>query len=208
MTLFGLSTATIRPTALVLNILVALIGSFQFWRAGHFSWKLFSWPFALLSVPAAYFGGLSPVTSSSSENHYSDWCCSSPLPDCFFVAAIPRRSLHPPCPPHSRSVQASVFSPGRPAPVEEFFLTPLLLFSNWAKTKQASAVSALFILVNSIAGLAVLLAPDNPFRYWPSFFPPPRSLPVQLVRIWEAASFRFAPFRFCSPPFLLSPALN
>jgi len=47
---------TIRPTALVLNILVALIGSFQFWRAGHFSWRLF-WPFALLSVPAAYFGG-------------------------------------------------------------------------------------------------------------------------------------------------------
>src|SRR5438094_961713 len=55
MTLFGLSTATIRPTALVLNILVALIGSFQFWRAGHFSWKLF-WPFAFLSVPAAYSG--------------------------------------------------------------------------------------------------------------------------------------------------------
>src|SRR5213595_550667 len=63
MTLFGLSTATIRPTALVLNILVALIGSFQFWRAGHFSWKLF-WPFALLSVPAAYFGGyLQPSAS-------------------------------------------------------------------------------------------------------------------------------------------------
>ena len=56
MTLVGLSTATIRPTALVLNILVALIGSFQFWRGGHFSWKLF-WPFALLSIPAAYFGG-------------------------------------------------------------------------------------------------------------------------------------------------------
>src|ERR1700756_3538476 len=63
MTLFGLSTATIRPTALVLNILVALIGSFQFWRAGHFSWRLF-WPFALLSVPAAYFGGyLQPSAS-------------------------------------------------------------------------------------------------------------------------------------------------
>src|SRR6201993_3490335 len=56
MTLFGLGTATIRPTALVLNILVATIGSLQFWRAGHFSWKLF-WPFALLSVPAAYLGG-------------------------------------------------------------------------------------------------------------------------------------------------------
>src|SRR5207302_10482612 len=56
MTLFGLATTAIRPTALVLNILVAIIGSFQFWRAGHFSWKLF-WPFALLSVPAAYLGG-------------------------------------------------------------------------------------------------------------------------------------------------------
>jgi uncharacterized membrane protein YfcA len=41
MTLFGLVTTTIRPTALVLNILVAIIASFQFWRAGHFSWKLF-----------------------------------------------------------------------------------------------------------------------------------------------------------------------
>src|SRR5438552_13148974 len=56
MTLFGLATPVIRPTALVLNILVATIGSFQFWRAGHFSWRLFL-PFALLSVPAAYLGG-------------------------------------------------------------------------------------------------------------------------------------------------------
>src|SRR2546423_11311096 len=56
MFLFGLAATTIRPTALVLNILVATIGSFQSWRAGHFSWKLF-WPFAVLSIPAAYFGG-------------------------------------------------------------------------------------------------------------------------------------------------------
>src|SRR5436190_7731905 len=55
MTLFGLATAVTQPTALVLNILVAMIGSFQFWRAGHFSWKLF-WPFALLSAPAAFLG--------------------------------------------------------------------------------------------------------------------------------------------------------
>src|SRR5881396_1900332 len=55
-TLFGLAPTIIRPTALVLNIFVASIGAFQFWRAGHFSWKLF-WPFALLSIPAAYLGG-------------------------------------------------------------------------------------------------------------------------------------------------------
>src|SRR3954447_5570970 len=63
MTLFGLAPTVIRPTALVLNILVASIGTFQFWRAGYFSWKLF-WPFALLSIPAAYVGGyLQPSAS-------------------------------------------------------------------------------------------------------------------------------------------------
>src|SRR5204863_232652 len=46
MTLGGLAPAIIRPTALVLNILVAFIAALQFWRAGHFNWKLF-WPFAL-----------------------------------------------------------------------------------------------------------------------------------------------------------------
>src|SRR3984893_11796251 len=60
MTLCGFATAFIKPTALILNILVACIGAFQFWRAGHFSWRLF-WPFALLSVPAAYLGGYLPL---------------------------------------------------------------------------------------------------------------------------------------------------
>src|SRR5438128_5423218 len=56
MTLWGVAATTIRPTALVLNILVASIGAFQFWRAGHFAWNFF-WPFAVLSVPAAFVGG-------------------------------------------------------------------------------------------------------------------------------------------------------
>ncbi len=41
MTLWGIAPTVIRPTALLLNILVAAIGAFQFWRAGHFVWKLF-----------------------------------------------------------------------------------------------------------------------------------------------------------------------
>src|SRR5260370_6638950 len=62
MTLWGIAPTTIRPTALVLNILVASIGAFQFWRAGHFISKLFC-PFSLRSVPTAYLGGdfLPPV---------------------------------------------------------------------------------------------------------------------------------------------------
>ena len=56
MSLFSLAPRVIKPTALLLNLLVASIGAWQFWRAGHFSWRLF-WPFALLSIPAVFLGG-------------------------------------------------------------------------------------------------------------------------------------------------------
>src|SRR5215212_4514925 len=56
MTLFGVAAATIKPASLVLNILVASLTAWQFWRAGHFEWRLF-WPFAVLSVPLAFLGG-------------------------------------------------------------------------------------------------------------------------------------------------------
>src|ERR1044071_2193841 len=56
MTLFGLAPGVIKPAALVLNILVATLTAWQFWRAGHFSWRLF-WPFAVASIPLAFVGG-------------------------------------------------------------------------------------------------------------------------------------------------------
>ena len=34
------------------------------------------------------------------------------------------------------------------------FLSPVLLFTGWARTRRTSGVSAVFILVNSLAGLA------------------------------------------------------
>ena len=56
MALFSLAPEVIKPTALVLNVLVAGIGTWHFWRAGHFSWRLF-WPLAVLAVPLAFVGG-------------------------------------------------------------------------------------------------------------------------------------------------------
>ncbi|MFN7628563.1 MAG: sulfite exporter TauE/SafE family protein, partial [Pirellula sp.] len=56
MSLFGIAATEIKPMALVLNILVASVASIQFYRAGHFSWKLF-WPFAVTAVPMAFLGG-------------------------------------------------------------------------------------------------------------------------------------------------------
>ena len=44
-----------RPTALVLNLFVASIAAFQFYRSGHFSWSVF-WPFAATSIPFCFLG--------------------------------------------------------------------------------------------------------------------------------------------------------
>jgi len=151
MTLFGLAPTVVRPTALVLNILVASIGTFQFWRAGHFSWKLF-WPFALLSIPAAYIGGYLQPSASILRILIGIVL--------LFSAArlLVRRSDPPQTSPPSQPVAISVgaglgFLAGLTGTGGGIFLTPLMLFCLWAKIRQAAAVSALFIWVNSIAGL-------------------------------------------------------
>jgi hypothetical protein len=151
MTLFGITPTVIRPTALALNILVASIGTFQFWRAGHFSWKLF-WPFALLSIPAAYLGGYLQPSASVLRILIGVVLLFSAA-RLFF-----RRSDPPQTFPPSRSVAITVgaalgFLAGLTGTGGGIFLTPLLLFCQWAHIRQAAAVSALFIWVNSIAGL-------------------------------------------------------
>ena len=151
MTLFGLAPTVVRPTALVLNILVASIGTFQFWRAGHFSWKLF-WPFALLSIPAAYVGGYLQPSSAVLRILIGIVLLFSAA-RLFFRRSDPPQTS-PPSRPAAISVGAGLgFLAGLTGTGGGIFLTPLLLFCRWAKIRQAAAVSALFIWVNSIAGL-------------------------------------------------------
>src|SRR3989442_12942126 len=151
MTLFGLSPTVIRPTALVLNILVASIGAFQFWRAGHFSWKLF-WPFALLSIPAAYLGGYLQPSASILRILIGIVLLFSAA-RLFFRRSDPPQTF-PPSRPMAVSVGAGLgFLAGLTGTGGGIFLTPLLLFCRWAHIRQAAAISALFIWVNSIAGL-------------------------------------------------------
>lgn len=151
MTLFGLATTVIRPTALVLNILVATIGSFQFWKAGYFSWKLF-WPFALLSVPAAYFGGYLQPSVSILRILIGIVLLFSAT-RLFFRKRDPEQT-NPPSKPVAIGVGAGLgFLSGLTGTGGGIFLTPLILFCEWAVIRKAAAVSALFILVNSIGGL-------------------------------------------------------
>src|SRR5437899_5094951 len=151
MTLFGVAPTIIRPTALVLNILVASIGAFQFWRAGHFSWKLF-WPFAPLSIPAAYLGGYLQPSASILRILIGIVLLFSAA-RLFFRRSDPPQTF-PPSRPMAVGVGAGLgFLAGLTGTGGGIFLTPLLLFCRWAHIRQAAAISALFIWVNSIAGL-------------------------------------------------------
>jgi uncharacterized protein len=160
MTLCGLSATFIRPTALVLNILVATIGSFQFWRAGYFSWRLF-WPFATLSVPAAYLGGYLPVPADFLKILIGAVLLFSAV-RLFFREGDPA-DVGPPRVSIAIGTGAGIgFLSGLTGTGGGIFLTPLLLFCRWASIRGAAAVSALFILVNSIAGLAGYISSGQP----------------------------------------------
>lgn len=152
LTLGGFGVEVIRPTALTLNILVAALGFIQWWRAGHFSWSLF-WPFALLSVPAAFFGGWLHVPADYLRMligvvlWFSAWRL-------LYRKEDPPDITRPAQPVAVASGAGLGFLSGLTGTGGGIFLTPLMLFCRWAKVKEAAAVSALFILLNSSSGLA------------------------------------------------------
>jgi uncharacterized membrane protein YfcA len=152
MTLLGIAPATIRPTALLLNILVASIGSIQFARAGYFRWRLF-WPFALLSIPAAYFGGYLQLPVATLRILIGLVLLFSA--GRLFLRRSDPQEVRFPAPPAALSLGGIIgLLSGLTGTGGGIFLTPMLLFFGWARIREAAAVSALFILVNSIAGLA------------------------------------------------------
>lgn len=164
MALFGFSQGAIRPTALVLNILVATIGSLQYAKAGHFSWKLF-WPFAALSVPLAFVGGYVSLPGRWFTVLVGIILLLSAIR--FLMRPTPDSDVRPPSRGLSLAVGGGLgLLAGLTGTGGGIFLTPLLIVLRWARTKTASATSALFILVNSVAGLGGNLGATRSF---PSF---------------------------------------
>lgn len=141
-----------RPTALILNVFVASIAFFQFWREKHFDWKIFA-PFAITSVPFAYLGGMIQLPT----NIYKII-----LGAVLILAAIRLAiNLKNENEPHAPKIWLALiigailgFLSGLVGVGGGIFLTPVLLLMNWTETKKAAGISALFILVNSVSGLA------------------------------------------------------
>ena len=141
-----------RPTALVLNLFVALIGTVQFYRAGHFSWRLF-WPFAITSVPSAFIGGMIKLPT----NVYKIVLGLALLIAAFRLAWNFSSKAETELPRIWLAMALGAFIgllSGLAGVGGGVFLTPVLLLMNWSETKTAAGVSALFIFVNSSAALA------------------------------------------------------
>jgi uncharacterized protein len=155
MALAGLAPAEMRPIALALNILVSSLASWKFWRAGHFRWRLF-WPFAAVSIPFAYLGGAITLPATLYRVVvgvvllYAAWQLWRSA-----RAGAEMRPLREPPIGLALAIGAVLgLLSGLTGVGGGIFLSPLLLMLGWAGTKQTSATSAPFILVNSIAGLA------------------------------------------------------
>jgi uncharacterized protein len=139
---------------LVCNLVVVTTGAYQFARAGHFNWRLF-WPFMVGSVPLALVGGRLPL-----EQEVFFWLLGGTLAVAGMLLVWPVRSasnevvLRPPNRTGSLAIGAGLgLLSGMVGIGGGIFLAPILLLCRWAPPKQVAAISAVFILVNSAAGL-------------------------------------------------------
>jgi uncharacterized membrane protein YfcA len=153
--LAGYDRTAIAPTVLLLNILVTAAGVANYRQAGHLSVRLLL-PFALTSIPAAFLGG-----SVELPSRYFSTLLGATL----LIAAARFLLLTAPVQIRTPANAATVYAVGLPLGGligfvsglvgigGGIFLSPLMLLLGWADAKQTAAVSAGFILLNSLSGL-------------------------------------------------------
>jgi uncharacterized membrane protein YfcA len=143
---------TIRPTALLCNIIVVTGGTYIFFKEGKLDLKK-SWPFLIVSIPLAFIGGFWKISEST---------FFFILGFCLIAAAVllwlKTENLR-----HKKSgnlgVNAAIggsvgFLSGLVGIGGGIFLSPVLYLIGWDEAKRISAMASLFILVNSVSGLA------------------------------------------------------
>ena len=152
MALLGVAPLIMKPAALAMNIAVAGLVFYRLWRAGHFDARLF-WPFAIGSIPFAFIGGALTLPGGTYKILVA------------IALLVAASRLLWKVRDHEASSTPNVwvalvcgaglgFLSGLTGVGGGIFLSPLLLLMRWANMRTTAAVSAAFILVNSIAGLA------------------------------------------------------
>jgi uncharacterized membrane protein YfcA len=152
MALFSFAPETMKPTALLLNIFVAGIAFYHYYKAGHFNKKLFL-SFAITSIPFAFIGGMIEVDASIYKKILGVLLIFAIL-KMLNVFGKESDSIK-----HIKLWQGLIiggligFFSGLIGIGGGIILTPIILLLHFGNMKEAAAVSALFIWVNSAAGL-------------------------------------------------------
>jgi uncharacterized membrane protein YfcA len=152
MAIFNMTPALMKPTALLLNLFVSLTAFIQFYRNGHFKWKIFL-PFALASIPLSFLGGMITLDG----NIYKK------ILGIFLIFPVLRFLIYPNYSDEelkennifgSIAIGGSIgFVSGLIGIGGGIILSPILLLLRWTNQKQTAAISAMFIFVNSLSGL-------------------------------------------------------
>lgn len=158
MALVAVAPATMRPTALALNILVASFTVYRFARAGYFSWRAL-WPFLLGSVPLAALGGSLQLTTGfyyvlagaalALSAIVLAWRAFGRTP----VETPTDRARIPIAPAIACGAAIGLLS-GLTGTGGGIFLSPVVLLAGWAMPRHTGGISAPFILANSTVALA------------------------------------------------------
>lgn len=154
MAIVGVAPEVMKPSALLLNILVVAISAVRYYRAGHFAWNLV-FPFAISSVPLAFIGGSITIPGSTYK----------PAIGLILLFAAYRLLVA-----GSPTAESNVRSPSWPTALlcgagigllsgltgvgGGIFLSPLLLSMGWATNKDSASACTVFALINSAAALA------------------------------------------------------
>lgn len=168
LSLFAFAPAEMKASALLLNLVVAAVAFFNYWKADHFENRLF-WPFAAASIPLAFLGGLVSLPAMAYSLLLSGVLAFASyrlmLPE-----AAPAPQFQPPAVPVALGVGGGIgLLSGLVGVGGGIFLSPLMILLGWADAKRAAAVSAAFIWVNSAAGLYGQLSRQGPrtLSLWP-----------------------------------------
>jgi uncharacterized membrane protein YfcA len=140
--------------SLLCNVAVVSLGTWRFARAGHVEWRRL-WPLCVTSVPAAWIGGRLMI----GETLFVGLLGTTLLAAGLVMLWQPAWQREGPPIAAGPAVQAGAGAAlGLLAGVVGIgggiFLAPLLYLLRWGPPKRIAAACAVFILVNSLAGLA------------------------------------------------------
>lgn len=153
MAIYAFTPGVMKPTALILNLFVSLTSFTQFYRGDYFKWKIFL-PLALASIPLAFAGGLITMEATIYKKILGS-LLFIPVIRFLFFANIPDEELKKSNLAFSILIGSLIgFISGLIGIGGGIILSPILLLLKWTNQKQTAAISALFIFVNSLSGLA------------------------------------------------------